>query len=199
MDKKNVQLSTDKLTEFNKDLGLLANYDYSTTPEELEKYIQNDIQGSDILVKNNLETIFYENTNSYIESSFNSLMLNNLRNLNTFVKDNLNASEKEMSQKYNRIKNQISKSRINSLENQWMLNYYRFVRFLFIITSVCLLCLYINLYAFKFLSLPTALFVISVLIIVLLYFGILITSLNRKNKRREDDWNKLIFEWKPHE
>jgi hypothetical protein len=194
-----MQLSTERLAKFNSDLGVLSNYDYTTTPEELQRYIQNEIQGSDALVKNNLETIFYDNTNAYIDSSFNSLVMNNMNNMSSFVNENLMTSEQKMKALHDNIKNQISRSRLHSSDSQWMLNYYKYVRFLLVFTSFVILCGHILLYSYlRQLGSEKLIFSLAgVLIFVFVIF--IIINIYRRSKRRQDDWNKFNFSFKPND
>lgn len=195
----NVQLSTEQLAKFNKDLGVLSNYDYSTTPEELKKYIQTEIQGSDSLVKNNLETIFYDNVNSYMDTSFNSLILNNMNNISTFANESMLTSEQKMKMLHDSIKNQIIRSRSNSSDHQWMMNYYRYVRFMIIFSSFVILCGQLLLYSFLRDKVSQTLFIILCSVVAIIFLGVVMLSVYRMSRRRADNWDQINFDFKPRD
>lgn len=194
-----LKVSTNKLAEFNQDLNALANYDYLTTTDELSNYIQNNIQGPDYQVWNTIENIFYDNMDSYLSASFNGLMLNNMTNLNTFVKENLNDRVQSDRKMLDRARNEIYKSRYGALDHEWNLYYQRHVRFLLLVS--CLAGLFVYLFFFGIYSkrVETGLSITALVIVFLVYIGIVFVNIRQKNRRQLTDWTKYNFKVRPPE
>lgn len=189
--------SNKSLAKFNKDIGILASHEYSTTPEDILEKIEYDVKGPNIEVRNQIEEIFFNNVYEYISETFNGVLVNDVSNTNIYLQQNLGMELTKLQATLKKLINQINLSRENTFESQYamQMNYNNAKIIQYTILAVVLIFIMLNIGSQKYLPYNWMYVLIGLIVffyLVLLYFFIM------QNQRRHlDDWNKINFSMKP--
>lgn len=177
---------------FHKALGILSTHKYSITPEEINQYVDQDVNGVDINKKNTLENVFTDNARQYIDDTFNGVLLNNVANTSNYLRKNL-AHELERTQNiHTQIVNQIGKSRLSAMESEYTLHYNYFIsrimRLTILLITILFICAALLIKGINF-----GLTITFMIIVFVAYIIIVIIMLRKNMSRRSDDWDKFNF------
>lgn len=195
--KHNEQKSDQLLKNFNNDLGLLSSSDYSTTPEEIIDKIENDIKGSDVQVKNQIEEIFFNNVHDYISETFNGIIYNDVANTNYFITKNLLKEIQRLSKKEDNIKNNTQRLRqqYKELLSNISKTFYTTNLIKFSIFALLSVFLLIQLSKDKYVSQVSSFSLIT--IIVLIYLIVIVYNILKNKNRKKGNWDEYVFKVKP--
>lgn len=187
-------ISNDAINDFNNRMGLLASHNYEISPDEIGEYVNDSQTGSPIEVQNSMENVFYQNIEGYITETFNGVLLNNVSNTNTFLRQNLDSEMGRIESILNQLKSSIYKTRIKILEKNYTVHHNRFrSRVIQATILLCLICFAI-LGAIETQGVNMNLGIILIALLLIVYVILLTLALRVNNKRRIDDWGKYYFD-----
>lgn len=189
--------SNKSLAKFNKDIGILASHEYSTTPEDILEKIEYDVKGPNLEVRNQIEEIFFNNVYEYISETFNGVLVNDVSNTNIYLQQNLGMELTRLQALLKNIINQINVTRESVLENQFNMkqNYNKAKIIQYTILAVILIFIMMSVAYQNYISYNWMYVLIG--LIIFLYLVILYFYIQANQRRKLDDWNKINFNFKP--
>ncbi len=185
--------SEQALTNFNKKVGLLASHNFVNTPEEIQAVITSNTVGVPSNNKDFLDHAFDSNIRGYISETFSGVLLNNVKNTNSFLRSNLDDEMGRINGMYNQIKSNIYKTRISVLEKLYVVELNRFrIKIIQGTIFLCILCFSI-LGLLELQKISRNLGIIIICILIIIYIVLIIAALRVNERRRIDDWDKYYF------
>lgn len=195
--KYNEQKSDELLQNFNNDLGLLSSSDYATTSEDIIDKIENDIKGSDVQIKNQIEDIFFNNVHDYVTETFNGIIYNDLINVNKYIGKNLFYEMQRLNKNFNFIKNNIQRLRYQYNEIAYTIKKNVFI------TNLVKLSILASLLIFLFYQLgqdnlyPKIVSIVLMVITLFIYLLVLVYNILNNKDRKYGNWDEFDFKVKP--
>jgi hypothetical protein len=189
----NENVSNNMLSEFNRDLQILSSHTFAQTPQQIIDKIGDDTVGRRNEIKNTLQDLFLSNVDTFLNDTFNGVMLNNVANSNAYLRRNLQTELDRETQLYSMISSQTHKARVSAMEKEYSIHYIHFkskMLQLAIALYTIIFVLVALTYMGKFNIVVTA--IISVVLLIV-YIIVVASMLKYNNRRRIDDWNKISF------
>lgn len=188
--------SNELLNEFNKDIGILSSNEYSTTPQEIIDKIENNVKGTDVDIRNQIEEIFFSNVYDYITETFNGILYSDIKNSNSYIKNNLGRELQTISKRGKDAINAIHRNRQMYFEKLYQLNKNNNTSNVIKITmlSIILSFIFLQLSMQKRVSFTYSYIFIGVILII--YLILIIVNI-KTNRMRGSEWNKFNFKVKP--
>lgn len=189
--------SNNAQAEFNKKIGIMASHVYQSTPAEIKTQISEDMNGSNTALTASIEGIFKKNVVGYIQDTFEGVLLNDLQNTNAFLQRNIQHELDRSGNIYKQTANQVHKSRINVFESQYAIHKNNFT------SSFIKATLFVIIIVFVIFKLARDGriyygFANTIMLVITFIYIVMLTLFLRDNaSRRNDDWNKYHFEYKP--
>lgn len=142
----------------------------------------------------NIENLFKQKINEYLDDTENIILLNDLANVNTFANSTVDKELQRLTDLRTRTGSDLIKSKTNHLSKRYTIDYNTFIISMVQFSFAMLLLLALVIYAFRIRNMfSLKVFYVLTGILVSIYAVALVLMIKDIQYRRKDDWQKFYF------